>query len=166
MGRLPGLRVGTSPIHGRGVFATRAISRGERIVEYVGERISEEEADARYDDDAMEHAHTFLFTVDDGTVIDGARGGNDARFINHSCAPNCEAVNEEGRIFIEALRDIAPGEELTYDYNLERGELTPGWRERYACSCGAPSCRGTLLAPAPAQRKARGGPARRVPGRN
>ena len=147
------IEVRTSVIHGRGVFARRAIPKGTRIVEYVGERISTQEADARYDDDAMERAHTFLFTVDEDTVIDGARGGNEARFINHSCEPNCEAVNEDGRIYVEALRPIAPGDELTYDYNLERGELTPGWRERYACSCGAPSCRGTLLAPPPRRRR-------------
>lgn len=144
----------TSAIHGRGVFARRSIPKGTRILEYVGERISTEEADERYDDDAMERAHTFLFTVDERTVIDAARDGNEARFINHSCEPNCETVNEDGRIFIEALRAIAPGEELTYDYNLERGELTPGWRERYACSCGTPSCRGTLIAPPPRRRRA------------
>lgn len=157
----PGIEVRHSRIHGLGIFARRAFPRGARIVEYVGERISEQEADARYDDDAMEHAHTFLFAVEKGTVIDG-RSGNEARFINHSCAPNCEAVNEDGRIFIEALRGIAPGEELTYDYNLERSGLAPGWRERYACSCGAASCRGTLLAPPPARRKA-GGASRRKP---
>lgn len=150
----PRIEVRTSAIHGSGVFARRSIPKGARIVEYVGERISTEEADARYNDDAMPHAHTFLFTVDEHTVIDAAHGGNEARFINHSCEPNCEAVNEDGRIYVEALRDIAAGEELTYDYNLERGELTPGWRERYACSCAAPSCRGTLLAPPPRRRRA------------
>ena len=146
----PAVEVRRSPIHGRGVFAARAIRKGARILEYEGERISPEEADARYDDDAMEHAHTFLFTVDDETVIDGARGGNEARFINHSCAPNCEAVIEDDRVFIYALRNLLTGEELTYDYNLEReGELSPGWEARYACYCGADACRGTLLAPAP-----------------
>jgi uncharacterized protein len=135
-----------SPIQGRGAFATRRIRRGARILEYVGERISDAEADRRYDDDAMEHPHTFLFTVDANTVIDGAVGGNAGRFMNHSCDPNCEAVDEDGRIFIEALRNIRVGEELVYDYRLERdGHWRKEFAERYACRCGAPNCRGVLL---------------------
>src|SRR5689334_5600546 len=98
-----------SAIAGLGVFAARRISQGTRIIEYIGERISDEEAGRRYDDDAMEQHHTFLFSVDDDTVIDGGVNGNEARYINHACAPNCEAVNEEGRIYIEALADIDPG---------------------------------------------------------
>src|SRR5438132_7236084 len=81
-----------SPIQGVGVFATRAIAKGERILEYVGERISHEEADARYDDAAMARHHTFLFTVDEDTCIDGAVGGNESRLINHSCAPNAYSL--------------------------------------------------------------------------
>lgn len=152
-----------SSIHGRGAFALRRIPAGTRLIEYTGERITPEEAAQRYDDDAMEHAHTFLFTVDDETVIDGARGGNEARYINHSCEPNCEAVDEDGRIFIYALRDIAPGEEITYDYHLERtGGLPRNWRTLYACHCGAPSCRGTMLDRPPRRpRRASGQPAGR-----
>lgn len=136
----------SSSIHGQGVFAVRRIHKGTRLIEYVGERISPEAADLRYDDDAMDLPHTFLFTVDAHTVIDAAVGGNEARFINHSCNPNCEAVDDDGRIFIEAIRNIRPGEELTYDYHLERdGRWRKGWAERYACRCGAPNCRGTLL---------------------
>ena len=136
----------SSTIHGQGVFAVRRIHKGTRLIEYVGERISPEAADLRYDDDAMVVPHTFLFTVDAHTVIDAAVGGNEARFINHSCNPNCEAVDDDGRIFIEAIRNIRPGEELTYDYHLERdGRWRKEWAERYACRCGAPNCRGTLL---------------------
>jgi SET domain-containing protein len=135
-----------SPIQGQGVFALRRIRKGTRVAEYVGERITPEEADARYDDDAMEIPHTFLFTVNKRVVIDGAVGGNDSRFINHSCDPNCETVDDGGRIFVETLRTIQPGEELTYDYHLERpGPYRREWDQRYACRCGAHNCRGTLL---------------------
>lgn len=138
-----------SPIQGLGAFATRRIRKGARIAEYTGERISQEEADARYDDAAMERHHTFLFNVDEHTVVDGAHGGNESRFINHSCAPNCQAfIEEDDRIFIYALRDIAPGEELLYDYGYERTEDMDEEDELlYVCRCGAPNCRGTILAP-------------------
>ena len=140
--------VRASPIQGRGVFARWQIPKGTRIIEYTGERITHSEADARYDEEAMEHPYTVLFTVDKETVIDAGVGGNEARFINHSCSPNCEAVNEDGHIFIDALCDILPGEELTYDYHLEyQGRYRAEWKERYACRCGCPSCRGTLLLP-------------------
>ena len=142
------IEVRHSPIHGRGVFATRRIKSGKRIIEYIGEHITPQEADRRYDDDSVDRPHILLFTVDEKTVIDGARGGNEAQFINHSCEPNCEAVNDGGRIFVEAIRDIEQGEELTYDYNLERGgRYRSEWKERYRCNCGTPACRGTMLAP-------------------
>ncbi len=145
-----------SPIAGTGAFALQRIPAGTRIIEYTGERISHAEADSRYDEEAMEHPHTVLFTVDKKTVIDAGVGGNDARFINHSCEPNCEAVTEDGRIFIEALRDIDPGEELTYDYHLEYdGRYQREWRERYACHCGAPACKGTMLLPKVKSQKAK-----------
>jgi SET domain-containing protein len=135
-----------SPIAGKGAFATRRIRKGQRIIEYIGEHISTEESDERYDDDSMEHAHTFLFTLNDDVVVDAAVGGNDARFINHSCAPNCEALIEDDEIWIYALQNIAPGTELTYDYQLHRAG---SWRKRYAkqyeCRCGAPNCRGVIL---------------------
>jgi len=135
-----------SRVQGRGGFALRWIARGERIVEYVGERIPPAVADARYDDEAGRRHHTFLFSVDKKTVIDAAVDGNEARFINHSCDPNCEAVDRRGRIFIEAIRDIAPGEELAYDYNFELDEaITPALLRRYPCRCGAEGCRGTIL---------------------
>jgi len=162
----PLFEVRESPIHGRGVFARRPIPKGARIVEYVGERITHEEADERYDgDDAAGRHHTFLFIADERTVIDAAFGGSEARFINHSCDPNCEAVNEGGRVFIEAVRGIARGEELAYDYNLERaGRYRAEWKKLYTCRCGAESCRGTMLAPRP-ERRAKGKPQSKREGR-
>ncbi len=145
-----------SKIQGKGGFATRLIRKGARIAEYLGDRISHEEGDRRYDDDKMKRHHTFLFVVDKKTVIDAGRFGNDARFINHSCDPNCEAVIEARRVFIEALRTIHPGEELTYDYSYDRDDAT-GWgkdaEKQYPCHCGAENCRGTILAPAKKKRK-------------
>ena len=143
-----------SPIQGLGAFARRPIPKGTRLVEYVGERISPAEADARYDDDLQEHSHTFLFTVNRNVIIDAAHDGNEARFINHSCDPNCEAVIEDKRVFIESVRDIAPGQELTYDYHLEReGRFQAEWKQKYACHCGAPNCRGILLEPRKPRKK-------------
>ncbi len=136
-----------SPIQGRGAFATRPIAAGTRLIEYTGERITPEEADRRYPDDAPGRHHTFLFAIDDEVVIDAAFGGNAARFINHSCDPNCDAVIDDARIFIEAIRDIAPGEELAYDYAYVLEERhSPAAKRRFPCSCGAATCRGTILA--------------------
>jgi hypothetical protein len=151
------IEIRPSPIAGMGVFATRRIPRGTRIIEYTGELITDEEASRRYDDDAMEQHHTFLFAVDDEMVIDGGVDGNEARYFNHACDPNCEAVNDGGRIFIEAIADIEPGAELLYDYALMRDEpWQDHWRELYACRCGTPSCRGTILkSPRPPKSKKR-----------
>jgi hypothetical protein len=136
-----------SPIHGKGVFALRPIQRGDVIVEYRGERVSSEEAARRYQR-SRGYPFTYLFEVDEDTVIDAAVGGNAARFINHACSPNCEAVDDDGRILIQARRDIAPGEELTYDYRLEVDErVTQRLRKLFACNCGSRRCRGTLLKP-------------------
>jgi SET domain-containing protein len=138
--------VRNSPIHGRGVFAVKPIRKGTRIIEYKGDRISHEEADKRYAELHENSPHTMLFTVDDEIVIDATRRGNSARWINHSCSPNCEIVDENRRIFIEAGRDIAAGEELTYDYNLQIGEPhTAKAKRAHACFCGARRCRGTML---------------------
>jgi len=137
-----------SSIQGRGAFATRAIRKGARIAEYTGERIDQDEADRRYDDGKMQRHHTFLFALDGGMTIDGAADGNDSRFINHSCDPNCAAYEEKGRIFIEALESIQPGDELAYDYSYARTEDTTAEDEElYRCKCGAASCRGSILAP-------------------
>jgi uncharacterized protein len=136
-----------SRIHGRGVFATRDIPKGTRIVEYRGLRISYDRATELYPDYADEPTHTFLFEIDDDTVIDAGQRGNAARWINHSCAPNCEAVDEDGRIYIEAIRWIRAGEELGYDYNISLEERhSVAEQRRWACLCGARTCRGTLLA--------------------
>jgi len=140
------IEVRTSHIQGRGVFARRRIRKGTRIIEYIGERIGPEEEAKRYDDDSMERHHTFLFAVDENTTIDGGRFGNESRFINHSCDPNCESVDVEGRIFIEAIRTIPEGTELTYDYNYEvDGRVTKKVLQRYICECGSPKCRKTIL---------------------
>lgn len=137
-----------SQVHGRGVFALGPIASGTRVIEYLGDRISHAVADRRYDDHDENDNHTFLFNVDRGLVIDAGVDGNEARFINHSCAPNCQSVIEHRRVFIEALRDIAPGEELSYDYQIgrERGD-PPGVDQIYACRCGSAQCRGTMLWP-------------------
>jgi uncharacterized protein len=151
--RKPFFEIRPSPIHGCGAFATRRIRKGTRLIEYTGERLTPSVADARYDDDHSAHPHVLLFTVDRRTVIDAGVGGNEARYFNHSCAPNCEAVTEQGRVYLEALRTIAAGEELTYDYQLGRGRWpTAEWERRYACRCGAATCRGTMLAPPPSRK--------------
>lgn len=144
----PWFEIRKSGIQGRGGFALKRIPKGTRIAEYTGERISQDVANSRYDDDTMGRHHTFLFTLDDDTVVDGAVGGSDARFINHSCAPNCEAVIERRRIWIEAIRDIKANEELVYDYQYERtSDHGPEDERMYKCRCGAKNCRGTILAP-------------------
>jgi len=154
-GREPLYVVRNSEIHGRGVFALRRIRKGTRIVEYTGERISNKEADRRYDDTQMKRHHTFLFMLDSKTVIDGAirTGGGDASFINHSCEPNCEAVITGRKIFIHALHTIEPGTELAYDYQYERtGKNDAELEKFYVCKCGAPNCRGSIMKPAKKKR--------------
>jgi SET domain-containing protein len=147
---VPPIVVRRSRIQGRGVFATRDIAESERIMEYTGARISHEEADALCpDDEALERHHTFLFAVDDRLVIDGGRGGNEARYINHSCDPNCEVVIARRRVYIHAVRDIASGEELLYDYwySTDESYTIEDLRRIYPCRCGAEACRGTLARP-------------------
>src|ERR1700731_4107727 len=130
-----------SGIHGKGVFAAMPLAKGERIIEYKGERISWKEALRRHPHNPDEPNHTFYFALEAGLVIDGNVNGNSARWINHSCAPNCEAEEVEGRVFIHALRDIAPDEELFYDYGLViDGRLTKKLKADYACRCGARKC--------------------------
>ncbi|SHG57259.1 SET domain-containing protein [Massilia sp. CF038] len=137
-----------SAIHGNGVFANRHINAGDCITEYLGEHITSDESAIRAEQGGGPVNHTFFFSLADGNVIDGGSGGNDARFINHACEPNCEAYEEEGRVFIYALQDIEAGEELNYNYALIYEERhTPAVKKLFECRCGAPSCTGTMLAP-------------------
>ena len=143
-----------SAIHGNGMFAVAPIAKGERLIEYKGRRRTHEEVDAGDTGDA-ESGHTFLFTLNEVFVIDANFEGNSARWINHSCAPNCEAVLEEheddpekSRVFIDAKRAIKPGEELTYDYGITLAERhTPRLKKIWACHCGSKDCTGTMLKP-------------------
>jgi hypothetical protein len=143
-----------SRIHGRGVYAVRRIRSGTRIIEYIGDRISHAEADARYEMKAEDDGHTFLFVVDDDLCIDAGVGGNAARYINHKCDANCETLIEGRRVFIEATRTIEPGEELGYDYQLTwESSDDPDELKLYECRCGAASCRGTMLDREPLDQK-------------
>ena len=156
----PLFEVRHSPIHGYGVFALRRIRKGTTVIEYLGDRVSHAQADARYEDKDPNDNHTFLFTVDAKTVIDAGVDGNEARYINHGCDPNCESTTLNKRIFIEAIRTIQPGEELSYDYQIQRdSDDPPNVDEVYACRCGAKNCRGSMLEAPKKPRK----PGRRAP---
>ncbi|WP_202841245.1 SET domain-containing protein [Luteimonas saliphila] len=144
-----------SPIHGNGVFATGLIKKGERVVRYKGKLRTHAEVDEEYGDDD-EDGHTFLFTLNDDYVVDANVGGNIARWINHSCQPNCESEIEEDakdrrhkdKVFIQALREIKPGEELTYNYGITLDEPhTARLKKLWACKCGSKKCTGTMLQP-------------------
>jgi SET domain-containing protein len=151
------LEVRASRLHGLGVFALRAIPSGTRLIEYLGERISHDEADRRYEHKDGADSHTFLFIADAGTVIDAGVDGNEARFVNHACEPNCESVIESSRVFIDAIRSITAGEELTYDYQIQRERDDPPDIDAiFACRCGTRGCRGTMMwPPRRAQRRRR-----------
>ncbi len=138
-----------SGVHGRGVFATTKIRKGTRIIEYKGKHRPWKEAEDDPPANPDEPHHTFLFSLDNGDVIDAGIGGNDARWINHSCDPNCETMEtDDNRIFVYALRTIWPGEELLYDYRVVPAERRTRKVERnYACWCETAKCRGTMLAP-------------------
>jgi SET domain-containing protein len=144
-----------SKIHGSGVFAAKNIKKGEFIIEYKGLLRSHQEVDAAYDGE-NETGHTFLFTLNEDFVVDANIKGNEARWINHSCDPNCDSEHvdaEDGdkskdRIEIKALRDIKAGEELSYNYGIRLGERhTPKLKKLWACLCGSPKCSGTMLQP-------------------
>lgn len=145
----PSILVQSSGVHGKGVFALRHMAAGETVIEYVGEVISMAEAIARHPHDPQNPDHTFYFHLDDGQVIDAVQEGNDSKWINHSCRPNCVPDEVNGRIFIKTRRPVFRGEELTFDYGLVSDEpMTDALKARYACRCGARKCRGTMLAPA------------------
>ncbi len=129
-----GIIVRSSDIHAAGVYATTPYKKGTHIVEYTGPRIDREEADRRYED----REYTYLFGLDNG--VDIIDGHGVAAFINHCCDPNCETDEIKGKIWIIALRNIAAGEELVYDYNLYDGDAD----DPATCHCGAKKCRGTM----------------------
>ena len=145
----------SSGVHGKGVFALHDLAEGETLIEYVGEASRWPEALRRHPHDPAQPNHTFYFHIDEHHVIDANVGGNSSRWINHSCQPNCEAEESGRRVFIKALRNIAAGSELFYDYGLViDAKYTPKLLADYPCWCGADNCRGTLLAPK-ARKKAR-----------
>ncbi len=140
-----------SPIHGTGVFARRKLAAGSHVIQYEGRLITHGQADKEYGDGG-ETGHTFLFTLNSRYIIDANVGGTDARWINHSCDPNCQAVLVEGKsrkydeVHIEALRDIKRGEELTYDYGITlEVRHTARLKKIWECRCGSPKCTGTML---------------------
>jgi len=144
----PRIQVRRSGVHGKGVFTLTPFAKGERIVEYTGQLITWKQAEKRHPHDPSDPNHTFYFHIDDGRVIDGKFGRNAAKWINHSCQPNCETDEEDGRVWILAKRAIAPGEELNYDYGLILdGRHTAKVKKQFECRCGSRKCRGTMLAP-------------------
>jgi uncharacterized protein len=143
-----------SPIHGYGVFALRDLAGGIRLLEYRGRRVPSAEVARRFGDTAAS-GHTFLFALNAHYYVDGADGGNLARWINHSCNPNCEAmtyvdidgIEERDRVFIQTLRPIQAGEELSFDYAIElSGDIDDAAMRAWECRCGAANCRGTMVA--------------------
>lgn len=137
-----------SPRHGLGVFATAPIRRFALVIEYAGELITHDEAARRYPEQGTVERpeHTYVLQLDAERVIDANVGGNDARFINHSCAPNLEPVAIGDHLWLVARHDIAAGAELGYDYAIELDvPHTPVLKKRWPCACGADACRGTLL---------------------
>ena len=145
------IQVQDSLIHGKGVFAQKKIQKGDCIIEYKGESISWKTALKRHPHDALQPNHTFYFSLTNGEVIDGKVNGNDARWINHSCAPNCIANEVKDKkdllhVFLFAKKNIKTGDELFYDYCLDiEGKHTKAVKEDYLCRCGSKKCRGTML---------------------
>ncbi|CAB3975140.1 TPA: SET domain-containing protein-lysine N-methyltransferase [Burkholderia cepacia] len=134
-----------SPVHGKGVFALLPLQVGEVLVEYKGKRMPWQQAVEAHEAAGMD-GHTFFFGLSDGGVIDGGQGGNSARWLNHACDANCEAVEVGGRVYIEVVRKIECGDELFIDYGLQVDEPSDQiTRDAYKCNCGARSCRGTML---------------------
>ena len=127
------LVIRSSSIHAAGCYTTSFIANGSHVVEYTGPRIPKDLADERYADSPT----TYLFGIGDGSMVIDGHGT--AMFINHSCDPNCETDEEKGRVWIKAIRDIHPGEELVYDYNLYDGDEDPA-----TCNCGSVQCRKTM----------------------
>ncbi|HUX44824.1 MAG TPA: SET domain-containing protein-lysine N-methyltransferase [Terracidiphilus sp.] len=137
-----GLIIRSSAIHAAGCYTTTAIRKGARVAEYDGPRLSKDEADTCYEESPI----TYLFGLGDGSIV--IDGHCMAMFINHSCDPNCETEELNGRVWIMAIRNIAPGEEITYDYCLY-----DGGDDEATCNCGALSCRGTMYSPQEVRRR-------------
>ena len=141
-------RFGRSAVHEWGLFAAAPLAAGEHVIEYTGELVGNAVCDARERRYQAQGTDNYLFRLDASWVVDATRAGNAARFVNHSCAPNCRSrvlpggPAGRGRVVIEALRDVAAGEELTYDYKFDIEPDANG--KKIACRCGAPTCRGTM----------------------
>jgi SET domain-containing protein len=135
-----------SPIDGLGAFARKEIPKGTRVIEYAGQRISNALLERRYGDETSDKHHTFIFILSSRTCIDAAYDGNEARFVNHSCDPNCETTMRGNRIWIETIKDIPAGVELAYDYMYDD---EPSYTEKdllhHMCRCGSATCRGTIV---------------------
>lgn len=145
---MPMIEVRASSIHGRGVHALRRLPRGTCLGTYEGRRYTAEEL-LKVDWEGRHDGMTYLFELSDGTTIDGAEGGNDLRFLNHSCSPNCEAEemrDDYGRLALRlmTLRVVPAGAELLLDYRLTIDEQTSP--ADFPCWCGGPACRGTMAA--------------------
>ncbi|MEP6956207.1 MAG: SET domain-containing protein-lysine N-methyltransferase [Chthoniobacterales bacterium] len=148
------VEVRKSGVHGKGVYALAPLRKGARIIEYTGEHLPWKIAMDLPPRDPKNPYHTFFFSLDNGDVIDAARGGNDSRWINHSCDPNCETTEEDDRIFVDALRGISSGEELFYDYKIVPAERrTKKLEQEFACHCGSAKCRGSMIEPSKPRRK-------------
>jgi len=130
------IQIAPSPIHGQGGFATRFMPKAARVIEYIGERITKAESRRR-----CEAQNWFIFGLSEEFDLDGNVESNPARFLNHSCAPNCEAICEKDRLWIVALRDIRPGEEITFNYGYDLADYA-----EHPCQCGAPECVGYIVA--------------------
>ena len=148
------VEVGSSGVHGRGVFASESIRKGARIIEYTGRHLPWPVAMDLPPHRPNDPYHTFFFSLDNGDVIDAGKGGNESRWINHSCDPNCETREEKNRIFVHALRSLRPGDELFYDYMMVPAERrTKSLEKEFACLCGTRKCRGTMLEPKPRKKR-------------
>ena len=128
-----GLMIRSSAIHAAGCYTTTPIRKGARVVEYTGPRLRKAEADRIYEDSPI----TYLFGIGSRSIVIDGHGA--AMFLNHSCDPNCETEELRGRVWVMSIREIAPGEELTYDYNLYDGD-----EDEARCHCGASNCRKTM----------------------
>jgi SET domain-containing protein len=134
-----------SNVHGRGLFARKDIPKDTKVIEYKGTRMPASELPDVDENDPDGH-HTVIFSLDNGMLIDASRRGNAAQFANHSCNPNCDTIEEDGRIYIRSLRKIKKGEEIVYDYHLHlAGPFDKDWLVDYACHCGSRKCRKIML---------------------